>query len=179
MGYAEELAQWRMQRKRAEITDRIGQIQAEYAQVSRERDTAISNNDIETAEYLDKDCEQLEAEYNQYVPPQRPQPHPRVLGLAQRNAAFFQKYGAYGAQMADHAHNYVVNHMRISPNSPRYQDAVLSYMELYSKEAGMPYDRGDQALTPNQAARISGLSPEAYNRSVQEIARQGRFTRNR
>jgi hypothetical protein len=67
--YQEELAQWRAQRKQAEISNRLEEIKQEHAQAARERDTAIANNDLETAEWRDGDCERLEQEWNQYVPP--------------------------------------------------------------------------------------------------------------
>ena len=48
--YAEDVARWRMERKQAQITDRVNQIGAEYAQAVRERDRAIADGDTETAE---------------------------------------------------------------------------------------------------------------------------------
>jgi hypothetical protein len=72
MGYAEDLAQWRMQRRQAEVANRVEQIKDEYAEASRERDQLIANGNVEEAEWRDKDCEQLEAEWAQYVPPRSP-----------------------------------------------------------------------------------------------------------
>jgi hypothetical protein len=178
--YAEQIAQWRQQRAQEQITNRVEEIKTEYQEAVTERDRLVAEGQIEDAAYWDDTVQRLDCEYQSYVPPPQPQAHPKVLRLAQRNASYFQKYGQRGAQMADQAHNYVVNKMRISPDSPKYEDAVLSYMELYgASHAGTPYDRKEQALTPNQAAKISGLSADQYNNAAKTLANQGRFTRNR
>jgi len=50
-------------------------------------------------------------------------------------------------------------------------------LELDSQRVtGVPYDSKDQMLTADEAAKISGLSPQAYNRASQQIAAQGRFS---
>jgi hypothetical protein len=50
-------------------------------------------------------------------------------------------------------------------------------LELDSaRMTGVSYDSKEQALTANEAAKISGLSPDAYNRASQQIASQGRFS---
>ena len=63
--YAQEIAEWRQQRAQQQIADRCQQIRQEYAEVQRERDQAIANNDMYTAEDRDADCQQLEQEWNQ------------------------------------------------------------------------------------------------------------------
>jgi hypothetical protein len=175
--YQEQIAVWRQQRSQEQVAARVEEIKAEYTEAVTERDRHVAEGDLETAGYYDDTVQRLDCEYQQYVPPPRPQAHPRVLGLAQRNMPFFRKFGPNGFAMADKAHNYVVNNMRISPDNPKYGDAVLSYMELYAKDHGMPYDRKDQELTPNQAAKISGLSPQQYNNAARQLAAQGRFRR--
>jgi hypothetical protein len=176
MGYAEDLARWRMERKQQEISNRLEQIKTEYAEASRERDQAIANNDMETAECRDYDCQQMEEEWNTYVPPGPPPAHPRVANLAQKNTPYFRKYGERGAQIADRVHRYVTERMGVTPDDPRYEEMVKSGMELYAKEAGCPYDRNTEMLTPDEAAKISGLSPKQYNNASRHIASQGRFS---
>jgi hypothetical protein len=86
--YAEDLARWRAERKQQEIANRLEQIKTEHAEAARERDIAIANNDMETAEFRDMDAEQLEQEYQQIVGPQRPQMHPASVEFLQKNRAF-------------------------------------------------------------------------------------------
>jgi len=44
---------------------------------------------------------------------------------------------------------------------------------------GVRYDRSEQMLTPNQAAKISGLSPQRYNHAVRTMHAQGRLGQKR
>jgi len=76
--YQEQIAAWRQQRAQQEIVDRCQQIQSEYRDAQRERDQAIASNDMETAEFRDRNCQQLENEYAQYVPPPPPQMDPKA-----------------------------------------------------------------------------------------------------
>jgi hypothetical protein len=174
--YQEEIAAWRMQRQQQEIVDRAQQVQQEYAIAARERDEAIARNDMEEATYRDNECMDLEKEYNQIVPPQPPQLHPKIANLAQRNAGYFQKFGQRGAQIADRVHRYVTERMRVSPDDPRYEEMVKSAMEMYAKDYGCPYDPNSEILTADEAAKISGLSPKQYNNASRHMAAQGRFS---
>jgi hypothetical protein len=189
--YAEELAQWRAQRKQQEISNRVQQIQQEHAQAARERDIAINNNDMETAEWRDADCEQLEQEYAAYVPPQRPQLDPRLVQFAKQNAGFLQKYGQRAYQALDEAHNYMMRPRTGNPNpaytgmgwnpqhvyTPAYFNRMKELLEMHGEKLlGVKYDSNEEMLTPNEAAKISGLTPQQYNHAAGVIGRQGRFS---
>jgi hypothetical protein len=174
--YQEEIAAWRMQRQQQEVSNRLEQIKTEYAEAARERDQAIANNDMETAEMRDYDCQQMEQEWNQYVPPGPPPAHPKVANLAQRNTPYFRQYGQRGAQVADVAHRYVTERMGVTPDDPRYEEMVKSWMELHAKNYNCPYDPNSEMLTPDEAAKISGLSPKAYNNASRRMAADGRFS---
>jgi hypothetical protein len=176
--YQEQIAQWRQQRAQESIATRVEEIKNEYREAVTERDKLVAEGEIDAAAYWDDSVQRLDAEFQSMLPPQPPQAHPKVVRLARRNASYFQKYGQRAAQMADQAHNYVTGKMGISPDSPKYEDAVLTFMELYgASHAGTPYDRSEQALTPNQAAKISGLNPDQYNNASRTLAGQGRFTK--
>src|SRR5215475_14360326 len=82
--YQEQIAQWRAQRAQQQINDRLEQIRSEYREVQRERDQAIADNDLETAELRDQDCQQLEQEWHHYDPPQ-PQVPPVWQNWIRRN----------------------------------------------------------------------------------------------
>jgi len=188
--YAEELAQWRQERAKAQIADRCNQIRQEYAEASRERDQAIAQNDLETAEFRDDDCKQLEQEWNHYVPPQS-QVDPRLAEFARRNATFLQRYGQKAYAVLDQAHQYLLRPRNPNSNDPRYTGmgfrpehaytpqyfrALKDLLEINGEQLfGVRYDRAEQQLTANQAAKISGLSPQHYNHAVRAMHAQGRL----
>src|SRR5262245_28076784 len=173
MGYAEDLARWRLERKQAELANTLQRIQSDYAEATRERDRAIADGDTETAQFRDDDCIQLENEYAQYCPPQ-PQYHRKDIELLQVNAPYFQKYGTRGAWVADQVHRHVTQRVGVTQNDPHYAEMMRKGMEFYGEKFGCPYDRGDEALTATEAAKISGLSPKSYNYAYQQLKAQGR-----
>jgi hypothetical protein len=171
--YQEEIAAWRVQRQQQEISNRLEQIKTEYAEAQRERDRAIADNDMETAECRDYDCQQMEQEWNQYVPPQ-PQYHPKDVKLMQVNNPYFRRYGQKGAQAAYAVNNHITQRMGVSPDHPNYEALMKSSMELYAKDFGAPYDPNSELLTADEAAKISGLNPQTYNQAYAQLKRQGR-----
>jgi hypothetical protein len=190
--YAEDLARWRAERKQAEISNRLEEIKQEHAQAARERDTAIANNDLETAEWRDGDCERLEQEWNQYVPPQRPQMDPRAADWVQRNAPFFERHGDQKASKAvlDWVY-YMMRPKNPNTNNPAYTGMGLTYEQVVSPQGkkileellethgqafhNVRFDPNEQTITATEAAKISGVSPQTYNNASRELARDGRF----
>src|SRR5262245_38624443 len=188
--YQEEIAQWRMQRRQQEAADRVEQIKAEYREATRERDVAIAEGDLGSAELRDMDCEQLEAEYSQYVP-QQPQIDQRLVQFAQKNQQFFERYGPRAYQALDAAHQYMMRPRRSDTNnpaytgmgwrpdkvfSPQYFERLKDLMEMHGEAfLGVKYDRNEENLAPNEAARISGLSPQQYNHFAKQVAAAGKF----
>jgi hypothetical protein len=186
--YGEQLAQWRVQRRQRDIADRLGMIRQEYAEAARERDQALRDGDVVEAECRDQDCERLESEWREYVPEQT---DPRLVRFAQQNQQFFEKYGPRAYQALAAAHEYMMRPRRTDTNDPRYRgmgwnpkyvftpayfDNLKSLLELHGEQfLGVQYDRKEQGLTPNEAAKISGLSPQSYNRALHEVAAQGRL----
>jgi hypothetical protein len=173
--YPEEIARWRMQRHQQTVADRVGQIADEYRQATRERDAALSSGDAETAAFADDDCVQLEKEYLAYVPPQQPQWHPKDLEFLHAKKAFRERHGAAADNAINLAHRYATAPrqsypgpnsgagMGLRPNTPKYYEAMNNLLEMYSSGVGLHYDPGEETLTPNEAAKISGVSPATYN----------------
>jgi hypothetical protein len=168
MSYAEDLARWRVQRQQQQIINRCEQIRAEHAEVARERDLAISQNDLDLAELRDDEAMQLEAEWRHYNPP-RPQYHQKDLRLLRKNANYFNRYGTGAAQAAQAVHQHVTQRMGVTQNHPRYEEMMKSGMELYAKDFGCPYDRNEEMLTADEACKISGVSPKLYNHYAQRL----------
>jgi hypothetical protein len=173
--YAEQIAQWRQQRAQQQIADRVGQIRQEYQQAQRERDTAIANNDMETAEFCDRDCVELEKEFLTYNPP-RPQVDARAVEFVRRRAPFVERHGQAAYAAMDLAHRYTMQRMGLTPNTPQYFKRMDDLLSLYAKDYGLRYDPEEKMLTANEAARISGLSPQQYNQSARQISNQRRFS---
>jgi hypothetical protein len=173
--YPEEIARWRMQRHQQTVADRVGQIADEYRQATRERDAALNSGDAETAAFADDDCVQLEKEYLQYCPPQQPQWHPKDLEFLHKKQAFRERHGAAADNAIRMAHEYVTrprlenpgpnsgSGMGLRPNTPAYYKRMDDLLEMYSKDLNLHYDPNEITLTPNEAAKISGVSPNTYN----------------
>jgi hypothetical protein len=185
--YQEELATWRMQRKQAEISDRVEQIRQEHAEASRERDTLLANGNVEEAEWRDKDCEQLEAEYQQYVPPRSPFSQQDIAYL-QKKTAFREKYGPAADAVIARAHRQAVMPRNphatsathpdtygsgLRPGTPAYYRAVDNYLDLYAKDFGVNHDSNQDALNWKQAARASGVSEKTYLDAYRALKAQG------
>jgi hypothetical protein len=179
--YAEELAQWRAQRKQTEIANRAQEIAQEHAQYARDRNTAIANNDLEEAEYNDNACESLEQEYQKIVPQQPPPVDPRLAQFGQTNQGYLNKLRArVGPERTGQFLNWIdqrLVNMGYQRNTPGYFERGRDMLELDSQRVtGVAYDSKDQALTADEAAKISGLSPQEYNRAAQVIGGQGRYS---
>ena len=188
--YQEELANWRMQRKQAQIADRVEQIKSEYAEVSRERDQALANGDTETAEWRDMDAERLEQEWQQYCPPQSPFSQQDIQYL-QKKRAFREKYGPAADAVIARAHRQAVMPRNphatsltnpdtygsgLRPGTPAYYKAVDNYLDLYAKDFGVNHDSNEDALNWKQAARASGVSENTYLSAYRALKAQGRVS---
>jgi hypothetical protein len=186
--YAEDLARWRAEREQAEFQNRVAQITDEYRAAARERDSAIADGDTETAAFRDDDCMRLEQEFLEYCPPQQPQMHPAAVEFLQKNRAFRERHGQAADQAIQLAHQYAtrprnpttnnpaLNGMGLQANSPQYFQAVRDLLTMYAKDHGLHYDPEEEGLTANEAAKISGVSANTYNRASQQLASQRRFS---
>jgi hypothetical protein len=177
--YAEQIAQWRQQRAQQQVNNRLQEIRQEHAQVVRERDQAIADNDMETAEFRDQDCQQLEQEWAHYNPPQA---DPRLVQFGQRNQDYLNKLRArVGPERAGQFLNWLdqrLVNIGLQRNSPAYFERGRDMLELDSaRVTGVPYDSNTQALTADEAAKISGLDAKTYNSyaaAYQKAKAQGR-----
>src|SRR5262249_3802191 len=183
--------QWRVQREQQKIADRCNQIRTEHAQAARERDQAIAENDLETAEFRDTDCQQLEQEWAHYNPPQQ-QVHPQWMNWLRRNSTFIEREGDRAVAAVTGALGYMQRPRNPNSNDPRYTgmgmcpeqiftpqglDKLEDLLEVHGQQFfNVRFDKNEKALTPNQAAKISGLSPKQYNEASRILANQGRFS---
>src|SRR5262245_7470184 len=187
--YQEQIAQWRVQRAQQQIQDRCQQIRYEYADAQRERDQAIANNDMETAEFRDADCQQLENEWRHYNPPQ--QFSNDDIRYLQRKKTFLERNGQLGYQLIARAHQQAVmprNPNATSATDPNtygmglrrgtqaYYRAMDNLLEMYAKDFGAHYDPGEDAPNWQEAARNSGLSQKSYVEAYKTLKAQGRVS---
>ena len=187
--YAEEIAAWRLQRQQDQQRARLEDIRVEHAQAARERDQAIADNDLETAEMRDNDCQYLEQEWREIAPP--PQTDPRLVQFARKNASWLQRYGQRGYQVLDEAHAYIMRRRNPNTNDPRYTGMGWKPEHVFSPQYfnrlqdllethgealfGVKYDRNEELPTATEIAKISGLSPQAYNHQVRMAQAAGKF----
>src|SRR5262245_31090853 len=190
--YQEEIAQWRQQRRQAEAQSRLNELRQEHTEAIRERDTAIANNDLESAGSADDQAQYLENEYAQLVGPEQPQVDAKMVEFVRRRTPLVQRHGQAAYAAMDMAHRYATaprnphptpdavgagaHGMGLQPGTQAYFNAMDSLLTMYSKDLGLHYDPEEKLLAPNQAARISGLSPQRYNEAARQIGAQRRFS---
>jgi hypothetical protein len=186
--YAEQIAQWRQQRAQQQVNNRLQEIRQEHAQVVRERDQAIAANDMETAEFRDQDCQQLEQEWYQYNPP-RQQVHPEWQSWLRRNQNFIERSGQAGVNAVTGALGYM-QRRRTDSTNPAHTGMGMTPQQIFSKQGldklddllelhgpqfyGVTFDKNEQALTPNGARDASGLDTKSYNAAYYQLRAQGR-----
>jgi hypothetical protein len=189
--YLQQVAQWRQDRMRQQAQARQEEIKQEYAQAARERDEAIADNRMDDATDADNYCQNLEAEWSEYHPPQPPQMDPQLARWGQANKEYIDrliaKHGvektnaflnAIDAKLTGPRNQYAPEKggLGLKRNSPEYFARGNDFLELYSEGvSGERYTPND-TLTAEEAAKISGISPQQYNRSAQVLNQQGRFS---
>jgi ATP/maltotriose-dependent transcriptional regulator MalT len=155
---------------------------------------ALAAGDTDTANYYVEQLTEKEkdlAYYAQQLPPPPPQVDPRLAEFARRNQSFLQRYGQRAYQALDAAHQYMMRPRNPNSNDPRYTGMgfrpehaftpqyfkrLKDLLEMHGEQLfGVKYDRAEQALTANQACKISNLSPQHYNHAVRAMAAQGRL----
>jgi ATP/maltotriose-dependent transcriptional regulator MalT len=199
--YAESIARMKQEAALRQQHQLVREAQAlhqevqEYEQAAAE---ALAAGDTDGANHLVETLQEREQELAhvaERLPPPPPQIDPRLAQFAQRNQAFLQRYGQRAYEALDAAHQYLLRPRNPNSNDPRYTGAGFSaqavyspqyfkalkdLMELHGQELfGVKYDRSEQSLTPNQAAKISGFTPAHYNYGVRMMHAQGRLGQKR
>jgi hypothetical protein len=184
---AEENYQQRQERSQREYMDRLQNTQTEYAQAVQERDAAAARGDMETFELCDADAERLEQDWQQLCPQQQSM-HPAAVEYLQKHRAFRERYGQKADQAIAMAHQYATRPrnpnatnpantgMGLKELTPAYFRAVSDLLEMYTPSYGMRFDPQETMPTATEAAKISGVSANRYNRESQRAAALGRFS---
>ena len=190
-GYYQTIAAMRQERRQRERMNQLENIQIDYREAVRERDEAARRGDAESFEMHDDDCERLEADWRHLNPQRPPQADPRMVEFVKRRGPFVERHGQAAIQAMDMAHRYATaprnphaspasirngqSGMGLQPNTPQYFQAMDSLLTMYAKDYGLRYDPEELLLTPNEAARISGVSANQYNDALRQVAAQGRL----
>jgi hypothetical protein len=139
---------------------------------------ALQQGDKDTATYLVEALKEKEQELA-HLAPQLPQPRPQLSQAAanflQLNQSYRQRHGQLADRLFLAAHQCAVK-AGYTPDTPAYFKNIRDRMELYAKDSGAPYDSKEQMLTPAEAAKISGLSADEYNRNSRAVHAAGKFS---
>jgi hypothetical protein len=172
--YQQQIAQMRQERREREVQERVEYVTAEYNDALRRRKEAEEIGDREAWDLADADLEMQESNLREMFP-QQPQMSPQSVEWLKKNESFRRRYGQVADQWIVHAHNNAVR-AGFKPDTKPYFDAVETSLEVGGPIFGGPrYDPSDQMITPNEAAKISGLSPQQYNHAAQVLYKQGRI----
>jgi len=189
--YTEQIAQWRNDRMRQQVEVRKQEIAEEYRDLVRDRDQLIADNQMQDAEEIDQQVQNLEAEWQAYNPPQAPQMDARLQRFHAANKDYVDRLIArHGNDKATAFLNAVDARLTAPRNlsdpskggmglarySPEYFQRGKDFLEIYSEGVTKEPFTADNTLTADEAARISGVSPQQYNRSAQALQQQGRFS---
>jgi len=189
--YMEQVASWRQDRMRQQVEQRKIEIIEEYRELSRERDAAIADNRMDDAGDADDQCQNLEVEMAQYSPPQAPQMDPRLQRWGAANKDYIDRLIAKHGNERTNAFLNALDQRLTAPrnlqdpskggmglqrNSDEYFKRGADFLELYSEGTTGERYTPDDTLTATEAAKISGVSPQQYNRSAQVLQQQGRYT---
>lgn len=195
MTYQQTIAAMRQERAQRERQNQLEYTQAEYREAVRERDEAAARGDWETFELRDNDCIMHEQQWAALNPPQPPQMDPRSVEWLKRHQAFRDRHGQAADAAIQLAHKYATAPLNPNPsaanisagkhgmglavNSPAYFEAVDNLLTMYAKDFGLHYDPDEVALTPNEAAKASGLTANQYNAGLRAVSAAGRLGQNR
>ena len=145
-----------------------------------EREAATTNDPDEQQRlrdmwhYYDAELQRCEADIRRFTPPAPPDP--RAVEYMRRRQPFINKYGQRAIQAFDLAHQHLASTGNWKIGSPRYYKALDTLLEMYGPDHGIKFDPNEIALTPNEAAKISGLSPERYNQAVRAVHAARKFS---
>ena len=180
----------RQERAQRENNNQLQEIRQNYQEAVQGRDEAARRGDRDEFESFDDWAADLEKAWQQLNPPQSPY-SPQDIAFLNRKKAFRERYGQAADALIARAHQQAVMPRNrnatsqthpdtygsgLKPGTPAYFKAIEDYLELYAPSLGYHYDPNEDALTPNEAAKISGLSPQAYNNGVRAMQSQRRFS---
>jgi hypothetical protein len=185
--YQEQVAELRRQRAIAEHQAQAEELVETYQESLQLREEAAQRGDAAAWHIHDSACETLEGDWARYYAP-RPQQQPvdpRMAGYFKRKKTFLDRHGTAAANAMDMAHQYATRPrtgsanpaatgMGLTPGTPQYFKAMDDLLEMYAGSFGLQYDAKEDQVHPNEAARISGVRYDEYNKGVKQLHQLGR-----
>jgi hypothetical protein len=185
--YQEQIAQLRQQRAIAEHQAQAEELVETYQESLQLREEAAQRGDAAAWHIHDSACETLEGDWARYYAP-RPQQQPvdpKMLGYLRSKKVFLERHGAAAANAMDMAHQYATRArtgsnnpahtgMGLRPGTPQYFKAMDDLLECYAQDFGLRYDKFENQVSPNEAARISNVRYDEYNKGVRQMHQMGR-----
>ena len=176
MGYQDEILQIREQRAQRDIAEAQTVLRERYSVAEVERNRAAAIGDVETFETWDRECEQLEDEWQQVAPP--PPPQAPVLSepakrFVNERQAFNQRYGEAANQAYRAVHKFAVDR-GLKPDTVEYFKYCDDALDMYAKDYGMRYDPSEKVPHPNEVCAMSGLTYDQYNAQHRKMLAEGR-----
>src|SRR5262249_21037051 len=179
--YQQQIAEARAERHRYQAEAWKEEMKAEYQGHAEARKRAEEAGDVEAWHTADDLMEGIENEWARLNPPTQ-QDVWNTLSVPQRefllkNQPYMNRIGQQNAlKLFSDAHNWALRTTK--QDSPEYFEQVRSIMEMNAEKvnSNFAYDRAEETITEADAARMSGLSPQQYQRNKQIMAQQGRFS---
>jgi hypothetical protein len=183
------LRQEAAERQMMNVQEEVRRLRDEVYEAERLASEASAAGDRETALSYAEWANSAEQNYlaaASQLPQPGPQVDPRLLEFVQKNQSFFDKYGQAGVQGFELAHQYATRPRNPTSNNPQttgmgltfgskeYFSAVRDLMQMYGPSHGLNFDPGDELITPDEAAKIGGISAKEYNRGVQRMLNEGK-----
>jgi hypothetical protein len=182
--YAQQVAQWN-----AEMRQQSVQLEREetqqawkdsHAEASARREQAREAGDVEEWRAADSEMRAIEQDYAQQYPV-NPQAQwwnnctPKEQEFCRKNPLFNKLSFDQAANIMTLASQHALR-LGAPRDSEEYFELARRSLEMHlnKEQHGVDYDRSEESLTPTEAAKISGLSPQAYNRNAQRLAAENR-----
>jgi len=177
--YYSTIMRMRQERAGRERMNELREIQEDYQTFREARDEAAERGDVESFENNDDALINLERRWHQLNPPRPPQIPPVWADWINRNSTFIEREGQKGVNAVASALAYMQRPRNPNTNNPSLTGMGLTPQQIFTP-AGMDkleklleingrlffdvnYDKNEKSLTADQAARLSGLSTQAYN----------------
>lgn len=190
--YEEMVADMRRSRNERMTNERRIQIRTEWEDLQQQRAEAEAQLDQSRWDELDSEMEALEREDRDYTPQptvqqQRQQAWNNLGGAKQeflmkqrgylgRTGGFFGE-NAKGMQLFAQAHELALR-AGCREDSADYFEHVRRNMEMNAEKVDprLAFDRSEEMITEQEAAKLSGLSLDQYRRNQQTMVSQGRMS---
>ena len=192
--YAESIARMKQEAALRQQHQLVREAQAlhqevqEYEQAAAE---ALAAGDTDTANYHVSQLTEKEQELAhvaERLPPQQPPDDPLKREFMHLLKPWLERNPQLTTQLLGLAHWRVTaprlryptpanpGGMGIRENTRAYWNAMRSNLELYAKDYGMPFDRGQELPHWKDIAQASGLSEKGYTNAYHAMKRQGRIS---